>query len=147
MLGVMSDDERREAMLRVGKDVGWRRIGTEDDAPPLQPLPGGPTASQASARHAIEDEIAAIQGLHGQGEVWGREGLDYRTRCFITLSVLMALYETDELHLHVSNALNVGLTPDEIREALFHGGLYAGVSAWENAAHVAQAVFAQRGVG
>jgi 4-carboxymuconolactone decarboxylase len=48
--------------------------------------------------------------------------------------------------IHVNNALNLGLTADEISELLVHVGVYAGVSTWHNGTNIARYVFIERGI-
>jgi 4-carboxymuconolactone decarboxylase len=52
----------------------------------------------------------------------------------------------DHLHVHVNNALNLGITPEEIHEVLAHTGMYAGLSGWNSGMFVARDVFVQRGI-
>ncbi|MBB2495476.1 carboxymuconolactone decarboxylase family protein [Aquipseudomonas ullengensis] len=77
---------------------------------------------------------------HGWGGVWNREGLDRKTRSLITLAALTALKCPQELKGHVRGALNNGCTVEEIREALLHCAVYAGVPAAIDAFRAAQEV-------
>lgn len=77
------------------------------------------------------------------GAVWGRDGLDRRTRSAITLAVLTALGREGELELHVRGALNNGLTPAEIGEVILHTAVYAGVPASNAAMKVAERVLGE----
>lgn len=63
------------------------------------------------------------------GAVWGRDGLDHRTRSLINLSMIATLNRPHELKLHVTGALRNGVTPDEIREVFMQVAIYAGVPA------------------
>lgn len=74
------------------------------------------------------------------GAVWGREGLDRRTRSCVTLAVLAALRCEEELAMHVRAARRNGLSPAEIGEVLLHTAVYAGVPAANSALAVAQRV-------
>jgi 4-carboxymuconolactone decarboxylase len=112
----------------------------------LEPRAGSPTAAESEARLPIEVEIAELQGLYATGEVWSRSGLDLKTRSLLTIGILTSQYALDELHVHVSNALNLGVTPEEIHETLLHAGVYSGLSAWTNAKNVARDVFVKRGI-
>jgi 4-carboxymuconolactone decarboxylase len=76
------------------------------------------------------------------GDIWGRPGLDRRTRSCITLAILTAFNYEDELAMHVRAALRNGLTRDEIKEVLLQSGVYAGVPAANRAFAIAQTVFA-----
>ena len=61
------------------------------------------------------------------GDIYGRPGLDARSRQLVTIGVLTALGGCEpQLKVHVGAALNVGLTPDEIVEAMLHAAVYAG---------------------
>jgi 4-carboxymuconolactone decarboxylase len=86
--------------------------------------PGSVAAVTASTKLAIDDEAYAIH-QYGYGEIWGRPGLKLRQRSFITLGVLTATAQPDQLAIHVNNALNLGLTPEEISELILHVGVYA----------------------
>ncbi|RGP53905.1 carboxymuconolactone decarboxylase family protein [Pseudomonas abyssi] len=77
---------------------------------------------------------------HAWGGVWNREGLDRKTRSLITLAALTALKCPQELKGHVRGALNNGCTVEEIREALLHCAVYAGVPAAIDAFRSAQEV-------
>lgn len=77
---------------------------------------------------------------HAWGSVWNREGLPLKTRSLITLAALTALKCPQELKGHVRGALNNGCTVEEIREALLHCAVYAGVPAAIDAFRAAQEV-------
>jgi 4-carboxymuconolactone decarboxylase len=62
-------------------------------------------------------------------DVWGRPGLDRRTRSAITLAILAALRAEGEIPMHVRAALRNGLTRGEIAEVLLHTAAYAGLPA------------------
>jgi len=74
------------------------------------------------------------------GGVWARPGLDVRTRSIITIAILGALNH-EELEMHLRAARNTGVTPDEVREALLHVAVYAGVPAANRAFKVAKRVY------
>jgi 4-carboxymuconolactone decarboxylase len=142
----MDQADRKAAMERVGRALGIGRLGLGPDSPPLACLPG-PLTKVDGTRTPLENDLAMIGGEFGYGEIWGRPGLDLRTRSFVTMSLLQVMHENDQLHIHVNNAMNLGITPDEIHEVLAHVGLYGGVSGWHNASNVAKHVLAQWGVG
>ena len=74
------------------------------------------------------------------GEIWGRPGLDRRTRSAITLTALIALGRFEELRMHLRAALRNGLEEDEIKEVLLQSAIYCGVPAANTAFAVAQEV-------
>lgn len=72
------------------------------------------------------------------GSVWSRPGLTKRERSLITLALLAALGHHEELVLHVRATANTGATPDDIKEALLHVAVYAGVPAANQAFKIAE---------
>ncbi|MCS0601890.1 carboxymuconolactone decarboxylase family protein [Streptomyces sp. LP11] len=83
----------------------------------------------------------------GFGEIYARPALAPRDRQLVTLGMLTALGGCEpQLEVHVNAALNVGLTPEEIVEALLHSAGYCGFPKALNATFVAKKVFAERGL-
>ncbi|MEV8543914.1 carboxymuconolactone decarboxylase family protein [Streptomyces sp. NPDC051572] len=81
------------------------------------------------------------------GEIYDRPGLAPRDRQLVTLGMLTALGGCEaQLDVHVNAALNVGLTPEEIIEALTHSAVYCGIPKALNATFAAKKVFAERGL-
>jgi 4-carboxymuconolactone decarboxylase len=76
------------------------------------------------------------------GTLWAGEALDRRTRSLLTIALLAALGRREELELHLKASRNTGATPDEIREALLHVAVYAGVPAANSAIALAKTIFA-----
>lgn len=72
------------------------------------------------------------------GSVWSRPGLSKRERSMITLALLAALGHEDEFAMHVRATANTGATPEDIKEALMHVAVYAGVPAANNAFRIAK---------
>ena len=72
------------------------------------------------------------------GSVWSRPGLSRRERSMITLALLAALGHEDEFAMHVRATVNTGATPEDIKEALMHVAVYAGVPAANSAFRIAK---------
>jgi 4-carboxymuconolactone decarboxylase len=81
------------------------------------------------------------------GEIWGREGLDRRTRSIINLAMISALNRPHELAAHLRGALNNGLTRAEIKEILLQVGIYAGVPAMVDSFRIAKQVLGEIDAG
>jgi 4-carboxymuconolactone decarboxylase len=79
------------------------------------------------------------------GAVWGRPGLDRRTRSLLNLAMLSALDRPHELRVHLRGALNNGCTPEEIREVFLQVAIYCGVPAGVDAFRIAREVLAEDG--
>lgn len=80
------------------------------------------------------------------GEVWGRPGLDRRTRSMLNLAMISALNRPHELKLHVNGALNNGLSKEDICEVFLQVAIYCGMPAAIDAFRTASQVFEERGV-
>ena len=76
------------------------------------------------------------------GTVWTRPELPPRTRSMLTVAMLIARGQEQELALHIRGALNNGVSQQEIVEAIVHSAIYCGVPAAIGAARVARQVFA-----
>jgi 4-carboxymuconolactone decarboxylase len=63
------------------------------------------------------------------GSVWTRPGLERPTRSLLTLVILASLGHWEEFAMHIRASRNTGATADQIKEALFHVAVYAGVPA------------------
>jgi 3-oxoadipate enol-lactonase len=88
--------------------------------------------SQAGAT-AFNAEFQNLITRFAWHEIWGRPGLDARTRRVIVLATTMALARWEEFELHVRAALQDesedGLTPEQLKEVLMQSAIYAGVPA------------------
>lgn len=98
-------------------------------------------ASLAEIHPAMAHHVAAFSF----GDVYDRPGLDPRSRQLVTLGALTALGGCEpQLKVHVEAALNVGITREEILEALLHAAVYCGFPRALNATFAAHAVFRSR---
>ena len=77
------------------------------------------------------------------GRVWGRDGLDRKTRSFLNLAMLSALNRPHEIKVHVRGAVNNGLTREEICEVFLQVAIYCGVPAAVDSFRIAKEVFAE----
>ncbi len=86
------------------------------------------------------EDFQRIVTTYCWGEVWGREGLDRKTRSIINIAMIASLGRNHELAAHVRGAINNGLTKDEIKEVLLQVGIYCGVPAMVDSFRVARQV-------
>lgn len=101
---------------------------------------------------AVIDSLADISPALGHhvaafafGDIYDRSGLDARSRQLVTLGALTALGGCEpQLKVHLGAALNVGVSREEITEALLHAAVYCGFPRAVNATFIAREVFAER---
>lgn len=98
------------------------------------------TDAQVTANDPLTSELQEIVTKACFGEIWSRGNLSLRDRSLITVAMLTALGREPELRTHIRGALSNGVTPDELREAIIHSYLYAGLPAAFGGAQAANAV-------
>jgi 4-carboxymuconolactone decarboxylase len=67
------------------------------------------------------------------GGIWSRPGLDRKTRSMLTIAMLAALGQHQELKLHIRATRNTGVSQEEVKEILLQVAIYAGVPAANSA--------------
>ncbi|OAP36827.1 4-carboxymuconolactone decarboxylase [Sinorhizobium glycinis] len=77
------------------------------------------------------------------GHVWSRPALTKRERSIVTIALLAALGQDEEVAMHVRATANTGATREDICEALLHVAIYAGVPAANHAIKIAKQVFGE----
>ncbi len=89
---------------------------------------------------AFDKEMARDLSLFITGSMYAREKIPHPTRQLVTVAALTALGQRDELELHIQAALNVGCAPEDIAEAIFQTGVYAGIPAMNTGLKALKAV-------
>jgi len=124
----MPDDDRYARGLKIMHTVQ----GPERAASILEGL---------AAMHPDLPEYVVEDGF---ADVYDRPGLDIGRRHLVTVTALAALGGCEgQLAVHVRGALRVGVTSEELFEALFQVGLYAGLPRAINAIRVLREVEAE----
>jgi 4-carboxymuconolactone decarboxylase len=101
------------------------------------------------ALESADDFSRPLQELVTQycwGEIWGRPGLDRKTRSLINLAMITALNRPHEVKVHIKGALNNGLTKNDIQEVFLQVAVYCGVPAAVDSFRTAQEVFRELGI-
>ena len=95
---------------------------------------------------AFDADFQAFITEGAWGAVWSRPGISRRERSMITIALLAALGHDEEVAMHVRATANTGASMDDVKEALLHVAVYAGVPAANRAFRVAKQVFREIGV-
>ena len=77
------------------------------------------------------------------GSVWSRPHWTKRERSMVTIALLAALGYDEELAMHVRATRNTGATEEDVREAMMHVAIYAGVPAANQAIKVVKQTYAE----
>lgn len=75
------------------------------------------------------------------GHVWSRDTITKRERSMITIALLAALGNHEEVAMHVRATANTGASRDDIMEALLHVAIYAGVPRANHAIKIVKQTF------
>lgn len=76
------------------------------------------------------------------GHVWSGEAWTRRERSIVTIALLAALGHYEEMAMHIRATARTGATAEDIREALLHVAIYAGVPAANHAIKLAREALA-----
>ena len=77
------------------------------------------------------------------GSLWSRPNFTRRDRSIVTIALLAALGHDEEVAMHVRATCNTGATKEDIREALMHVAVYAGVPAANRAFKIVKKAYAE----
>ncbi len=105
------------------RDVGAKLFGD---------VLGGQTEAdlrESFKSNAFGVQMAKFAAEFAFGTIWSREGLERKQRSLVTIGILIALRQFDELKIHTQIALRNGLTVKEIEEVLYQAIPYAGFPA------------------
>ena len=98
-------------------------------------------------RTAFTADYQAMITRYAWNEIWGRPGLDHRTRRLLVLAICASLARWEEFRLHVRAGLEQGgFTQDELKEVLMQTAIYAGVPAANTAFTEAAEIIAELAV-
>jgi 4-carboxymuconolactone decarboxylase len=97
----------------------------------------------AAWRTAFDEPFQELITRSAWGSVWSRPDLTPRERSIVTIALLAALGHHDELAMHIRATRNTGASETDVREALLHVAIYAGVPAANSAIQLAKKVYAE----
>jgi 4-carboxymuconolactone decarboxylase len=127
----MSDSEKKSDRFKMG--MATRRA-----------VLGGAHVDRATAAMTDFDEPFQTFITEGAwGSVWSRQQLTHRERSLVTIALLAALGHDEEVALHTRATTNTGATPEDVREALLHVAVYAGVPAANHAFKIVKKAYAE----
>ena len=119
--------DRREAGMKVRREVL-----------------GDAHVDRAEAAKTDFDE--AFQTLIAEGawgNVWASDGISRRERSMLSLALLAALGNFDEIPMHIRATARTGASKQDVLEAFQHVAIYAGVPRANHALKIAKATYAE----
>lgn len=98
------------------------------------------------AEAAKSDLDTAFQDLITEGAwgtVWSSDKISLRERSMLTLALLAATGNFDEIPMHIRATARTGASKDDVLEAFQHVAIYAGVPRANHALKLAKAAYAE----
>jgi len=115
---------------------GRARLGELDELQPGRVTESLKDTAPDLARYAMEFPY---------GDIYSRPGLDLKQREIAAIASLATMGGAEpQLKFHISAALNVGLSREEVTEVVMQTAVYAGFPRTLNAMNAAIEVFAER---
>lgn len=119
-------------------EQGWKKLQEVDGEAGERVIKSLETLAPDLAKYIIEFTF---------GDIYCRPTLDLKQRQLIAISSLTTMGGCEpQLMVHTEAGINVGLTPNEIIEAIIHISVYAGFPRSLNGVYAAKAVFEKGGI-
>ena len=99
-----------------------------------------------SNKSAFDEPFQTLITEAAWGNVWARYTLALRERSMLTIALLAATGNFDEIDMHIRATANTGASPEDVMEALLHVAVYAGVPRANHAIKIARQTYADMGV-
>ena len=77
------------------------------------------------------------------GTVWASDKISLRERSMLTLALLAATGNFDEIPMHIRATANTGATREDVQEVFQHVAIYAGVPRANHALKLAKETYAE----
>lgn len=77
------------------------------------------------------------------GRLWSDDTISRRERSMLTLALLAATGNFEEIPMHIRATANTGATKDDVMQALLHVAVYAGVPKANHAIKLAKQTYAE----
>lgn len=96
-----------------------------------------------AAKTAFDEPFQTMITEGAWGTLWARDTISKRERSMLTLALLAATGNFEEIPMHVRATANTGASKEDVLEALLHVAVYAGVPKANHAIKLAKTTFAK----
>ncbi len=96
-----------------------------------------------AAKTALDMPFQKLITESAWGTVWADESISLRERSMLTLALLAATGNFEEIPMHIRATVNTGASPTDVMQAFQHVAIYAGVPKANHAIKLAKATFAE----
>ena len=96
-----------------------------------------------AAKTAFDAPFQALITEAAWGTVWASDGISLRERSMLTLALLAATGNFDEIPMHIRATARTGATKEDVAEVFQHVAIYAGVPRANRALKLARETYAE----
>ena len=96
-----------------------------------------------AAKTAFDDPFQTLITEGAWGTVWASDGISDRERSMLTLALLAALGNFEEIPMHIRATARTGASKQDVLEAFQHVAIYAGVPRANHALKLAKQTYAE----
>jgi 4-carboxymuconolactone decarboxylase len=100
-------------------------------------------ARAEAAKTAFDTPFQTLITESAWGNVWADDTISRRERSMLTLALLAATGNFEEIPMHVRATTRTGASPEDIMQAFLHVAIYAGVPKANHAIKLAKATLAE----
>lgn len=102
--------------------------------------------SAEANKSAFDEPFQTLITEGAWGTLWSDETISKRERSMLTLALLAATGNFEEIPMHVRATANTGAAPQDVLQALMHVAIYAGVPKANHAIKLTKQTYAEMGV-
>ena len=96
-----------------------------------------------AGKQPIDEAFQALITEGAWGTVWASEAITARERSMLTLALLAATGNFEEIPMHIRATARTGASPQDVAEAFQHVAIYAGVPRANHALKLAKQTYAE----
>ncbi|MCK0118938.1 4-carboxymuconolactone decarboxylase [Loktanella sp. F6476L] len=100
-----------------------------------------------AAKTDFDEPLQTLITEGAWGTVWASDAIDLRDRSMLTLALLAATGNFDEIPMHIRATANTGASKDDVMQAFLHVAIYAGVPKANHAIKLAKQTYAEMEAG
>ncbi|WP_299808635.1 4-carboxymuconolactone decarboxylase [uncultured Roseibium sp.] len=100
-------------------------------------------ARAEAAKTAFDEPFQTLITEGAWGTVWASDGIGNRERSMLTLALLAALGNFEEIPMHIRATARTGASKQDVLEAFQHVAIYAGVPRANQALKLAKETYAE----
>lgn len=96
-----------------------------------------------TAKTSFDDAFQTLITEGAWGTVWADDTISRRERSMLTLALLAATGNFEEIPMHIRATANTGATQEDVIQCFLHVAIYAGVPKANHAIKLAKATYAE----